>query len=175
MSEMPRSNSYHPPKSTQKNAAPISPATPLESTCPPAVETEPQEEFVFESSAPITPTGDSHMLEDDDEKSSKRLRPNKPSRGRPTKPPPTTAMTASRFISANQKLTISISDDTGKKTTFTTNPPRRNKGGKVGWTFSHKSDFVVDGDEVWFQITGNIYGIRSDQWESDVVGEEAPS
>lgn len=84
-------------------------------------------------------------------------------RGRPCKPNPVIDMSASRFIAANKKLVMKV-EDGENVISFDTNAPRETKAGKVGWTFSHKAAMDVDGVSVTFQLTGNIYGIRSEKW-----------
>ena len=90
-------------------------------------------------------------------------------RGRPRKPDPVIDMTASRFVASNKILNVKIEDPTKKGgselVAFPTNPPRVTKAGKVGWTFSQKVVIEVDGVDVTFQVTGNVYGIRSDKWK----------
>jgi hypothetical protein len=74
-------------------------------------------------------------------------------------------MTAQSFLESDEVLNVTVTDSAGTSVTFATNPARQNKQGKVGWTFSHKCPFQVQGTEVWFQLNGNIYGIRSEQWK----------
>ena len=77
-------------------------------------------------------------------------------------------MTAESFLASDEVLTVTVTDSSGTSSTFVTNPARQNKQGKVGWTFSHKCPFRVNETEVWFQLNGNIYGIRSEQWKREL-------
>jgi hypothetical protein len=99
-----------------------------------------------------------------------RSKGSRSSRGRPSKPPPTTSMTAKSFLESDEVLTVTVTDRSGNSSTFVTNPARQNKQGKVGWTFSHKCAFCVQDTDVWFQLNGNIYGIRSEQWQRGGTG-----
>ena len=77
---------------------------------------------------------------------------------------PITNMTRGRVTREGKTLTLTVADGDATLATFHTQAPRVTKARKVGWPISQKVFVPVDGVPVAFQLTGNLYAIRSDTW-----------